>query len=120
MVCYVYLIQAGPFVKIGVSEDIAKRIDAMQTGSPHALVEIARLPFDTRTAAYEYESHLHRELKRFHYRGEWFHKKCIQFGLWKQKPKRNKKEWKPPERKLRDGRWQEAEMEIVAEARNRL
>ena len=74
---YVYMIKADQFVKVGVAKNPEKRLEQMQTGSPYELEIIALLPFITRSMAFEYENHLHRRLRRFHFRGEWFSIECL-------------------------------------------
>jgi len=92
MTCYVYLIRAGDFIKIGHAKDPENRLAGMQTGSPHQLDLIAKMPFQTKLIAHEYELELHRRLADFHYRGEWFREKCIELAFRAPKPLLSKKQ----------------------------
>lgn len=75
---YLYAISNGDQIKLGMSADVNKRLKAMQTASPAELVllwkyYIANTPAD----AIKIEKMLHRACKKFHIRGEWFERACI-------------------------------------------
>lgn len=75
---FIYFIQcmdSKKHIKIGVARNVQRRIDELQTGCPYELKLIAQMHLTSRTAAYSLESDLHRRLKRFNIRGEWFSKK---------------------------------------------
>lgn len=65
----VYVIQCGltDFLKIGYSENLQKRIDALQGGSPYPLRVLATWPGGS-----ELESYLHQEFAELRHAGEWF------------------------------------------------
>jgi hypothetical protein len=69
---YVYFIQAeigGP-VKIGVAQDVSKRLAAMQIGSPFPLRVVKVI--DTGSGGYYLERKLHERFAHLRERGEWF------------------------------------------------
>jgi hypothetical protein len=67
----VYFLACRAFVKIGyTSRDVHARIPELQTGNPDKLELIGTLVI--RDA--DDDRDLHAQLRRFHYRGEWFHK----------------------------------------------
>ena len=66
---YVYFVQAergGP-VKIGVTDDLDRRLSMLQASSAERLVVIYALPGDRRT-----ELELHKRFSEHRIRGEWF------------------------------------------------
>jgi len=72
---YVYLIRSGRkkgAIKIGVASNIEKRISELQTGNPAELCLVASIPCSSRKHAYDIEKGLHKRLRRWHIRGEWF------------------------------------------------
>ena len=71
----VYFVRAGNkkgAIKIGVADDVDKRLSELQTGNPFELSIIAVINCDSREHAYHTEGRLHRLFKRCHIRGEWF------------------------------------------------
>lgn len=64
---WTYFIQAGTDgpVKIGVAQDVEKRIKELQTGCPDDLRLIGRIQGNC-------ESELHKRFSQFRLRGEWF------------------------------------------------
>ena len=66
----VYFITDGNAVKIGYSKhfDAKARISQLQTANPRTLTVLGVISHGTR----EYERQLHRRLKRYKMRGEWF------------------------------------------------
>lgn len=65
----VYLIQAGPYIKIGASSNVKKRFKALQTACPYDLNLIA---IATPADSYELEGILHGRYHNYLKRGEWF------------------------------------------------
>ncbi len=66
---FVYAIQTGNYVKIGIASDVTKRVVALQTSSPTALTVInAWRHYD----AERIERSLHRKFKEYRASGEWF------------------------------------------------
>ena len=64
---YVYFFKAGDAVKIGRSNDPAKRRAILQTGNPAFINVLGVIPGDV-----EAEKHIHYELRNFRCAGEWF------------------------------------------------
>ena len=73
---YVYFIQSGygkkPPIKIGVAENIDKRLLELQPGNPEELKVVASIKCANRMEAFNIESYLHRQLSKRKIRGEWF------------------------------------------------
>ena len=69
---FVYVIQAGPYTKIGVSKDPHKRLTALKTGCPHSASVISVSPLMTLEDAYSTESKAHKALRHYRTNGEWF------------------------------------------------
>ena len=70
---YLYAISDGDFVKLGMSRDCLKRLEALQVGHPKELVlvkawHVARYPH----LAKQSERKMHKRFKKFLVRGEWF------------------------------------------------
>jgi len=69
----VYVIRAGyTHYKIGVSENVTKRLRQLQTGNPERLKVIHIQGFPDISIARIIEKHLHRMLKDYRLNGEWF------------------------------------------------
>ncbi|RLI72248.1 MAG: hypothetical protein DRP02_02220 [Candidatus Gerdarchaeota archaeon] len=71
-----YLIQCGEFVKIGVTDNLQKRIKTFQTGNPFPLKVLYARDFHN---AKRIERNLHRKYKKHRHRLEWFRKEFIDF-----------------------------------------
>jgi hypothetical protein len=70
--CYCYVIRsADGLVKIGTSTNVAARLRALQTSSPHRL-ELLHAFLVTDNGARELEGEAHRLLDRHRCHGEWF------------------------------------------------
>ena len=73
---YVYFISSGKGkkapIKIGVSKNIDKRIDELQTGNPNKLHLLSAIECTSIKRAYNLEGYLHHKLRRFRLVGEWF------------------------------------------------
>jgi len=73
---YVYFISSGKGkkapIKIGVSKNVDKRIDELQTGNPNKLYVLSLIECTSVKRAYSLEAYLHYKLKRFRLVGEWF------------------------------------------------
>ena len=63
----VYFIQCGKYVKIGKSHHSYGRFKALQTSNPYPLRLLA-----VAEDADGLEAILHKQMKRWHHRGEWF------------------------------------------------
>jgi len=66
----VYIIQCAEFVKIGIADDVAQRLNTLQIGHPVKLKLVAT--FRTNDP-FRMERELHNMLGPHHVRGEWFH-----------------------------------------------
>lgn len=71
---YVYLIiqTATGFVKVGVSDNPAKRLCSLQIASPFKLELFRKSSFDRRETAFAAENRIHRALAPCRISGEWF------------------------------------------------
>jgi len=72
--CYVYLIaesEDGP-TKIGVSNNVKRRLYALQISNPRTLKCYGARPFITTAEAFDFEAALHDTFSEYHLRGEWF------------------------------------------------
>lgn len=65
----VYLLQGGPYCKIGRSKDVLKRLKEFQTSHPYRLTVVRTWETD---AAAALERYLHRRFQAFKMSGEWF------------------------------------------------
>lgn len=65
-----YLIKAGENYKIGISTDINRRIQGLQTASPFKVICVAY--YKTEESARKVESQLHTLFKQYRLEGEWF------------------------------------------------
>lgn len=74
---WVYFIKSGPFIKIGVSDNVSARLDNLQTASPYKLKLVAKIGCIDRTNAFNTEKKIHSLIKSFRLNGEWFHSKCL-------------------------------------------
>ena len=68
---WVYVIQCGEFVKIGMAVDTSRRLTDLQRFCPYPLKLIVRksVPYFMRL---EFEAAVHHELAGYRHRGEWF------------------------------------------------
>ena len=65
----IYIISCGDLLKIGVTNDIDKRIKNLQTGNPKPLT----LEFvQEKNNPYKVENYLHIRLQKHRIKGEWF------------------------------------------------
>lgn len=61
-------------VKIGYTENIDQRKSTLETASDHELKLIGIIP----DVPIEFEKHLHGICERYHIKGEWFSKDCLE------------------------------------------
>jgi len=66
----IYIMTAGPYLKVGVAFDPNKRLLELQTGNPFDM-KVA-LSMHTKGNAYDAEAAVHNKLSAFNTRGEWF------------------------------------------------
>jgi predicted GIY-YIG superfamily endonuclease len=72
---YVYFIKCCDekgFIKVGVADDVERRCDTLQIGSPYKLIILAKMKCKSRKEAYRTENDIHRYFKKSRLRGEWF------------------------------------------------
>ena len=69
---FVYFITDGWYIKIGVANNVEKRLLQLQTGNAHNLLVLLRVPFTDSYAAYRAEKEFHREYSEKRLVGEWF------------------------------------------------
>lgn len=66
---FVYFVQSGPYIKIGVASDVKHRVSTLQTSTPNEVTLLFSLHCKD---AYAQEKELHAALFKYHHRGEWF------------------------------------------------
>ena len=71
---YVYFLRAGTkgAIKIGIAEDVEKRIENLQVGNAFKLNVIGLIKCESREEARYKESRFHKFFARQRIRGEWF------------------------------------------------
>lgn len=69
---FVYFVSDGSFVKIGIADDLKKRMKGLQTGNPKPLSLLAVVPTVSKDAARILEQKLHYAYSRYRACGEWF------------------------------------------------
>jgi hypothetical protein len=74
---YVYLIQDGRAVKIGVARYPDNRLSLLQIGNPRQLRLIHQESMETHELALKVEAQLHHKCRRLNIRGEWFRQEAI-------------------------------------------
>ena len=70
--CFVYFLFDGEFVKIGIADEIIKRISEIQTSNARKISLLAYKAFETRAWALYAEKELHSFFDLFRLNGEWF------------------------------------------------
>ncbi len=66
---FIYFIQCGSFVKIGIAENVHSRLRALKIAAPEP-IKIINF-FEDKNAG-SVEKNFHRLLKKYHSNGEWF------------------------------------------------
>jgi hypothetical protein len=69
---YVYFIQTGDAIKVGIASDLTKRMVSVQVGNPHK-IKVLHSINTSEEEARKIESQIHELFKRTHLNGEWFH-----------------------------------------------
>ena len=69
---YVYFISDGEFVKIGVSENINRRIKELETANSRKLKCIKKIKCNSRQEAFDLEYEFHNRFKNLQVKKEWF------------------------------------------------
>jgi len=70
--CFVYFIEDGKYVKIGVAKNVKSRFAVLQTANSTELRLIALIPCLNSVCAFSCEKELHTYLKEKKCRGEWY------------------------------------------------
>jgi len=68
----VYIIQSGKYYKVGLANDVKKRMAGLQTSNPETLKLMYSVQFKNRATAKKAEAAMHRRFKKHRMRGEWF------------------------------------------------
>jgi hypothetical protein len=68
----VYIITAGPFIKVGMTKDIDQRLIDLQVGCPFQQELVWMSGRRTRFNAHAIELLVHARISMNHVRGEWF------------------------------------------------
>lgn len=63
----VYFVKAGPFLKIGIAQNVAARVGSFSTACPYEIELVG-----VTEGGAKKEKELHRRFKDLHFRGEWF------------------------------------------------
>lgn len=78
-ICYLYVIglrdddgSALPYSKIGISDNVERRIKGIATSQPFEVFCAFRRPFESRRSALDAEIFMHSKLYDFRRRLEWF------------------------------------------------
>jgi Meiotically up-regulated gene 113 len=71
--CFVYFIECGDFVKIGISQDVTRRVADLQAANPYPLKVSHAIAFESVAEAMQWEQALHAHFCSSYVRGEWFH-----------------------------------------------
>lgn len=75
---YIYAISNGDQIKLGMSNDVSKRLKGLQTSSPRDLLVLWKYYVsDTSKGAIAAEKKLHKACKEYRIRGEWFESGCM-------------------------------------------
>lgn len=74
---YCYVIGAGPYVKIGWTGSLERRMRELETCCPFVLKTVCMFTYDTQQAAVEMESYLHKHFHRAKVKGEWFKREVV-------------------------------------------
>ncbi len=68
----VYIFRAKNYVKVGESNNPKRRKEQLQIGCPHRLETEDIIWFKAKDKAQRVEEEIHKKLKDYHHRGEWF------------------------------------------------
>ncbi len=70
---YVYFVQTGDAIKVGVASHLRNRMVNLQVGNPHKVEILHSISSSTEEEARKIESEIHELFIRTHLNGEWFH-----------------------------------------------
>lgn len=68
----VYVLKRGKWVKIGITESLEHRLRTLRTGSPEDFSSCVLLTYHTRDQISQVEDRLHKRLKPWKAKREWF------------------------------------------------
>lgn len=74
---WVYFIKSGPWIKIGVSDNVDARLASLQTANPVKLELLAKIGCASKSEAFAIEKKLHSSLRSYRAEGEWFFGRAI-------------------------------------------
>jgi hypothetical protein len=69
---YMYVIQSMEFCKVGISQDVKRRVRDFRAGNPHPMPVLARFRFSSKLTALLAERTTHAVLARYSIGREWF------------------------------------------------
>lgn len=72
MILYVLEIKKLETYKIGVTDNLEKRIKQLQTGSPEEITVVNYFEYELPKQAFKIEKILHKKFKKHQTQGEWF------------------------------------------------
>ena len=75
--CFVYFITCEDAIKIGVANDVDKRLKQLKTGNLNKMNILKTIPFNTREDAFAEEKRLHKKYEFCRLGGEWFDKNTV-------------------------------------------
>lgn len=69
--CFVYVMAAGKFIKIGIAADVGRRLGNIRSGPLEAEI-VCKRRMPNRATALKAEKAIHTALAKHHHRREWF------------------------------------------------
>lgn len=69
---FLYVLKAGDYFKVGITQNLSKRIKQIQTGCPLKISRVYYYVLDTKQEALELEKEIHTFLSKISTSGEWF------------------------------------------------
>lgn len=69
---FLYVLKAGDYFKVGITQNLSKRIKQIQTGCPLKISRVYYYTLDTKSEALELEKEIHTFLSKVSTVGEWF------------------------------------------------
>lgn len=69
---FLYVLKAGDYFKVGITQNLNKRIKQIQTGCPLKISRVYYYTLDTKFEAMELEKEIHIFLNKISTSGEWF------------------------------------------------
>ena len=68
----IYIMYSAGYYKIGIAQDVEKRLKALETGNPHPIKVIDAIEISSREKAISIETKIHERLSDWNKSGEWF------------------------------------------------